>query len=705
MFACLRRQPVVVASIVTFICATALAQAGSQPLQNKLVTVSAAAPFPIGIDYSPTLDKLIVSVNYINGTPHNFETLARDGAFAQFSTVSGLTNEIYLTTVRENTTGGFLKGETYFGMGLALPGEIGKLDPAGTPTTPWLTLPAGFRDLGFRGGIHVDRTGAFGGDLLLIQSNDTFGPARIWRVRSAGGVAMLVDTSGNVFGNQALATPIYTATVHLEGLTTIPNDPKYGPWAGALLTGAEFVTPQPIVAAIRPNGTVADSRVLLDDHGTPIKLEDCEVLSAGYDLYMATYNGTANSKIVSLKAPDLANNGGALGSAVGDVIVAAEFPAGGAPSGNVFQVRWNPNSNAFNVVTFASVSQIEHITTAPALAAIKGVLWCDDNFNGALDSGEGLPGETVKLTGTDFNGNSVNKMTQTLADGAYLFDNLLPGTYSVLAPASSGNCTNISQNPCGHTLDPGETEVCDFEFVPPPGRIHGLLWCDKNGSGSPDPGEGLAGVTVTLTGTDINLAVVNKTTVTAAGGTYSFDDLIPGNYTVTVPPDVEDCSTTTTTCQDMLVSGEDHECNFKYTHTGTGRMTGGGSIFDSAGKRITHGFELHCNINLLPNSLEINWGKNPENNFHLETLTFAFCLLDPNLPAPNPPAAGFNTFVGRGTGKLNGVAGFTIEFTFTDGGEPGTKDHATYLIKDAMGNVVLSASGFLDQGNHQAHAK
>ena len=60
--------------------------------------------------------------------------------------------------------------------------------------------------------------------------------------------------------------------------------------------------------------------------------------------------------------------------------------------------------------------------------------------------------------------------------------------------------------------------------------------------------------------------------------------------------------------------------------------------------------------------------------------------------------------VGKGTGRLNGVPGYTITFTVTDAGEPGRNDYASYLItKDSDGSVVLNASGLLDHGNHQAH--
>ncbi|MCZ7358032.1 MAG: DUF2341 domain-containing protein [Candidatus Methanoperedens sp.] len=130
-----------------------------------------------------------------------------------------------------------------------------------------------------------------------------------------------------------------------------------------------------------------------------------------------------------------------------------------------------------------------------------------------------------------------------------------------------------------------------------------------------------------------------------------------------------------------------------------GRMTGGGSVFNGS-MRVTHGFELNCDASTNPNNLEINWDKG--NKFHLENLTTASCTDDPAIK-PNPPSAGFDTYEGSGTGIYNGVPGASAHWIFTDAGEPGNKDSATIYIWDAKGKLVLSVSGNLKGGNHQAH--
>jgi len=101
--------------------------------------------------------------------------------------------------------------------------------------------------------------------------------------------------------------------------------------------------------------------------------------------------------------------------------------------------------------------------------------------------------------------------------------------------------------------------------------------------------------------------------------------------------------------------------------------------------------------------LEINWDGG--NRFHLELLTKAQCKDDPAIPSPAPPNATFDTFIGTGTGRLNGVAGATATWTFTDAGEPGVNDTVLLTITDKNNNVVLKVAvpTKLTKGNHQAH--
>ena len=129
------------------------------------------------------------------------------------------------------------------------------------------------------------------------------------------------------------------------------------------------------------------------------------------------------------------------------------------------------------------------------------------------------------------------------------------------------------------------------------------------------------------------------------------------------------------------------------------RFTGGGTIGTDRDPRVTHGFELHCSVDQLPNNLQVNWGGN---HFHLEELTQVECSDDPAIN-PNPPNAPCDTYHGWGTGRYNGVDGYLAEWIFTDAGEPGRNDWGWIEITDSSGSTVMEVSGFLRYGNHQAH--
>lgn len=129
------------------------------------------------------------------------------------------------------------------------------------------------------------------------------------------------------------------------------------------------------------------------------------------------------------------------------------------------------------------------------------------------------------------------------------------------------------------------------------------------------------------------------------------------------------------------------------------RWTGGGTIGYYNDQRVTHGFELHCSIDLVPNNLEVNWGGN---HFHLMELTFVECWLDQD---PAPPHAPCSWISGEGTGRYNNVDGYNIAFVFSDAGEPGKDNDWGTITITAPGTseIILEVEGFLHCGNHQAH--
>ncbi|HEX7778623.1 MAG TPA: hypothetical protein VF424_05265, partial [Vicinamibacterales bacterium] len=137
---------------------------------------------------------------------------------------------------------------------------------------------------------------------------------------------------------------------------------------------------------------------------------------------------------------------------------------------------------------------------------------------------------------------------------------------------------------------------------------------------------------------------------------------------------------------------------------GDGRFTGGGNqIKLDDNVRVSRGLTIHCDL-LLSNNLEVNWGQG--NNFHMtEHLTTVSCTDDPDIIQAPPPAP-LDTLIGTGTGKFNGVDGYTVQFTLQDFGEPGTADKMAIRIFETANpsNVVLNIPlNLLANGNLQAH--
>ena len=138
----------------------------------------------------------------------------------------------------------------------------------------------------------------------------------------------------------------------------------------------------------------------------------------------------------------------------------------------------------------------------------------------------------------------------------------------------------------------------------------------------------------------------------------------------------------------------------------SGRMTGGGTFPIASGGLASHGFTLGSPSDP-PNRMTVVWkdsNGNNNNKFKLTLLTSAVLVNDPTF-SPNPPRAGFDTYTGTGNGTLNGMAGATATWTFTDKGEPGTNDTVDMTIKNASGTTVMTTTVPvpLTGGNHQAH--
>ena len=267
----------------------------------------------------------------------------------------------------------------------------------------------------------------------------------------------------------------------------------------------------------------------------------------------------------------------------GDYIVTQQVaqpvytPAGGTPvttlngittagtvidgvAGVATTVRATPSAITGVVLNAGGKSVDNHFGEILPVSA-SGVVFFDLNNNGVKEPGDaGIGGVDIRLTGTDDLGNAVDLPLQTNADGTFSFEGLRPGTYTLIEPTqpagtaqgkttagqldstkgNSGTASNGAAPESSKITNIDLTRPGDFSSdnlfaeVPTNSGITGKVWMDANNDGVVDPGEdGIAGVEMELTGTDINGNPITPITVTTgADGSYSFLNLPPGEYKV-----------------------------------------------------------------------------------------------------------------------------------------------------------------------------
>ena len=245
----------------------------------------------------------------------------------------------------------------------------------------------------------------------------------------------------------------------------------------------------------------------------------------------------------------------ALGEYTVSVVDPTSGPLAGTKPTEAYTGRYKTTADVTIAEATGSVIDVNFGFVKPA--SLGDYTWMDVNRDGIQDADEpALPGVTVTLTYedgsavTDASGNVVTAKTSD-ANGKYSFENLLPGDYKVSFQAPAGYEATTSDAGTDRALDSnGATasvtlaqdqtdETIDFGAVGT-GVIGDQLFLDvnQNGGNAPDAGDKvLPGVKVTLTWTGPGGITRTYETTTDADGKYKFENLLPGDYKVSIDPE------------------------------------------------------------------------------------------------------------------------------------------------------------------------
>ena len=231
-------------------------------------------------------------------------------------------------------------------------------------------------------------------------------------------------------------------------------------------------------------------------------------------------------------------------------------------------INGNANDDIDSDVTGANGAQTTDIFTVSAgmddmnfdagfyiESTIGDYMWEDQNANGIQDAGEPNVGAGFQVTieGTDGTGAAYGPFpTNTDGAGNYSFTNVPPGNYKLTFDLGGFSAFTYKDEPAA-TEDTdsdvdniGETDF--FDVVSDDDRydtemdagvytyanIGDYTWEDMNANGIQDAGEpDLPGIDVTLNGTTGNNTAVSVTNTSSAAGIYTFNQVIPGTYTLT----------------------------------------------------------------------------------------------------------------------------------------------------------------------------
>ena len=340
--------------------------------------------------------------------------------------------------------------------------------------------------------------------------------------------------------------------------------------AGSVVTNTATIEKQDQIGDKKPDNTSSVPLTagytiagkLYNDADASFNSSDSEAPYAGVTVALLKKDGTPvldkdGNPVTAVT--DAAGKYSFVGLPLGEYTVSVVDPTSGPLAGTkpteAYTGRYKTTADVTIAEATGSVIDVNFGFVKPA--SVGDYTWMDVDRDGLQDGDEpALPGVTVTLMRadgsavTDASGNPVGAVT-TDANGKYVFENLLPGDYKVSFQAPAGFEATTSEAgddraadsngaSASVTLAQGQTDdTIDFGAVGT-GVIGDQLFVDvnQNGGNAPDAGDKvLAGVKVTLTWTGPGGITRTYETTTDAEGKYKFENLLPGEYKVSVDPE------------------------------------------------------------------------------------------------------------------------------------------------------------------------
>ena len=365
------------------------------------------------------------------------------------------------------------------------------------------------------------------------------------------------DLSGEVIEKDATRTLRITVTIDASA-------------AGSVVTNTATIEKQDQIGDKKPDNTSSVALTagytiagkLYNDADASFSSSDSEAPYEGVTVALLKKDGTPvldKDGNPMTAVTDAEGKYSFVGLPLGEYTVSVVDPTSGPLAGTkpteAYTGRYKTTADVTIAEATGSVIDVNFGFVKPASVGDK--VWMDVNRDGIQDADEpAMPGVTVTLTRadgsavTDASGNPVAAVT-TDANGQYKFENLLPGDYKVTFTNPAGYEATVSDAGDDRGADSNGTEAAvsltqgqddatvDYGLVGT-GVIGDQLFVDvnQNGGSAPDAGDKpLAGVKVTLTWTGPGGITRTYETTTDAEGKYKFENLLPGEYKVSVDPE------------------------------------------------------------------------------------------------------------------------------------------------------------------------